>query len=59
VPYTTEDIPLSYNGYWVADKIARNCSGTRDNLEIWRASTYSYVENGLAFYIRFIGSNGT
>lgn len=57
-PYTTEDIPLTYSGYWVAEMIARNCSGTRNNLEIWRANTFTYSENGLAYWIRFIGKNG-
>lgn len=36
----------------------RACPGTYDKLEIWNAGKFPYVQNGLSFYIRFIGSNG-
>jgi hypothetical protein len=56
---TTEDIPLSYSAYWIAEWIQRNCSNTIYKIDMWEASTFDYInENGLAFYARFIGLNG-
>ena len=55
---TSLDITLSTSGWWIALKIYRNCSGTYDKLEVWNAGKYSYVENGISLYVRFIGRNG-
>ena len=57
-PYTTNDIPLSTSSYWVSWYLFKNCTDSWYNIDIWTASTYSYKENGVAFYARFIGTNG-
>jgi hypothetical protein len=57
-PFTSEDIPLSHTGRWIALKMYRNCSGIYDKLEIWNAGKYPYWQNGISLYIRFIGKNG-
>ena len=41
-PYTTEDLPLSFDGYWVAEYIQRNCTDTYYKLDMWEASTFDY-----------------
>lgn len=50
---------MHYNGYWLAELIYRGCPGTRDKLDIWRGNAYDYYANGVDYYIRFIGLNGT
>lgn len=57
-PYTTEDIKLDESNYWVAYMIHKNCTGFQYKLQVWRARTFQYNNNGIAFYVRFVGSNG-
>jgi len=38
--------------------IAYNCSDTYDKLEVRKANKYSYTDNGISYYIRFIGRTG-
>jgi hypothetical protein len=57
-PYQTEDIPYGTSNYWIQKKIFNNCSDTYDSLEVYNANTFSYRENGISLYVRFIGMNG-
>lgn len=41
--------------------IFRGCPGTYDRLQLWEPNAildYKYKENGVGFYIRFVGRNG-
>jgi len=57
-PLTTEDIKLDEQPRWIAEKIFKNCSGYYDRIDVWRAETFDYVDNGIGLFLRFIGRNG-
>jgi hypothetical protein len=57
-PMATVDIKLNEWYRWVMNRIFEKCPGTYDKLELWNAGTFPYVENGISFYIRFVGLNG-
>lgn len=55
---TTEDI--KYNEYyrWIMNAVFKKCPNAYDKLDIWDSGNFKYRENGIGFYVRFIGSNG-
>lgn len=57
-PYLSNDITLDQDPYSLARRIYFNCSGTYDKLEVWRAYSYPYKENGISYYVRFVGMPG-
>lgn len=38
--------------------INANCSNTFDKVEVWWAYKHTYRDNGIGFYVRFVGRNG-
>jgi hypothetical protein len=57
-PLATDDIKLAEWYRWIMNQVFKKCPNTYDKLEIWDSGHFPYRENGLGFYVRFVGSNG-
>lgn len=54
----TDDIGYGWGEYWVKRKMEEKCSKMYDKIEVWWASaSFSYTQNGLGFFIRYVGKN--
>ena len=58
-PFLSREMKLNESPYWVASLIYFNCSGTYDKLEVWKQNTNPYTENGIGYFIRFVGMPGS
>jgi len=57
-PMATNDIKMNEWIGWVNTAMYDKCPATYDKLDIWNAGGFPHIENGFAFYIRFVGKNG-